>query len=122
MTKRIGGSRRKTRALLRKNVRLRGKISLRRMLAQYNPGQRVALVPEPAVQESLFEMRFYGRPAVVCGKRGSCYEVEFKDGDKTKTLYVHPVHLKPLPAAAGSALAQKSVQKAAQKVTQKGAK
>ncbi|MBR9702457.1 hypothetical protein GOV10_00330, partial [Candidatus Woesearchaeota archaeon] len=48
MVTRVGGARRKTRSLMRKNVRKKGKISLRRYLQELEPGQKVALAMEPA--------------------------------------------------------------------------
>jgi len=94
MVQRTGGFRRKTRAKLKKNVRDRGKISIRRYSQIFNSGDRVILYAEPAVQKGMYFPRFYGRCGTVTGKRGKCYEVSIKDGGKEKTLIVHPVHLK----------------------------
>ncbi|MBR9693086.1 50S ribosomal protein L21e [Candidatus Woesearchaeota archaeon] len=96
MTTRIGGQRRKTRSIMKKPKRQRGKLSLRSYLQQLEPGQKVALTVEPGVQKGAYFRRFHGQVGVVSKKLGSCYEVLIKDGDKQKQLIVHPVHLKLL--------------------------
>lgn len=94
MAKRIGGSRRKTRRLMRKNVRRRGKISLGRYFQPYKAGDKVVLVGEPAVQTGMFHARYWGKSAVVEEKRGQCYVVAIMDRALKKLLVVHPVHLR----------------------------
>lgn len=94
MTNRIGGDRRKTRRLMSKQVRQHGKISLSSYLANYKPGDKVLLCTEPAIQRGSYNPRFHGRIATVTGKRGECYELEFKDLNKTKQLIIHPIHLR----------------------------
>ena len=91
--KRIGGQRRKTRGKLSKPLRQRGKLSLSRFFAKFEPGERVCLTAEPAYQKGSYNLRFYGKSGTISGKRGSCYTIEVKDGSKLKTLIVHPVHL-----------------------------
>ncbi|MFO8016324.1 MAG: 50S ribosomal protein L21e [Candidatus Woesearchaeota archaeon] len=96
MTKRIGGPRRGTRSTLKKNIRNRGKFSIRSYLQEFHAGDRVVLAAEPAVHEGLYHRRHHGRMGTVQNKKGSCYEVMVKDLNKQKTLIVHPVHLKKL--------------------------
>jgi large subunit ribosomal protein L21e len=96
MGKRKGGYRRKTRKMMRKNVRARGKISLTNYFATYKDGDRVVLLTEPAVQNGIYHLRFHGRNGIVTGKQGTCYKVSIKDGNKPKTVIVHPVHLKKM--------------------------
>jgi len=93
MGKRKGGYRRKTRKLMRKNVRDKGKISLNAYFAQYKPGDMVGLRAEPAVQDGIYNLRFHGKTGKVLGKQGDCYQVAIIDGGKAKTLIVHPIHL-----------------------------
>jgi large subunit ribosomal protein L21e len=93
MGKRKGGYRRKTRKLMRKNVRTRGKISLTDYFARYKEGDKVALCTEPAVQGGIYHLRFHGKAGTVIGKQGECYQVAIVDGGKPKTVIVHPVHL-----------------------------
>ena len=91
--KRVGGQRRKTRALLSKRARSKGKISLTKQLASYAKGDKVCLVAEPAVQGGMFHPKYYGLIGIVQAKRGSCYEVLIRDKNAEKKLIIHPVHL-----------------------------
>ncbi len=94
MTDRIGGERRKTRRLMRKPIRKRGKLSLTAFFSTYKVGEKVVLYCEPAYQRGMYHLRFHGRIATIEGKRGSCYQISVRDGGKMKTCIVHPVHLK----------------------------
>ena len=96
MSKRKGGSRAGTRQLFRKSPRTRGKISLTKFFMPYKVGDRAVLSAEPAVQKNLYHQRFHGHAGFIIGKRGDCYELEIKDGGKTKMVIVHPVHMKKL--------------------------
>lgn len=94
MVTRIGGSRRKTRRRLAKNIRQAGKISLSKYFQQFKEGDNVCLKAEPAVQKALYFRRFHGRIGKRLRKRGTCYEIKFNDQGKFKTIITHPVHLK----------------------------
>ena len=94
MVTRIGGSRRKTRNLMKKAGSAKGKISIRDYLQEFEPGTKVALSLEPAVHEGVFNKRFQGKVGVVDRKKGACYVVKLKDGSKAKEVIAHPVHLK----------------------------
>jgi len=91
--KRIGGFRRKTRHLLKKHIREKGKISLTRYFQSFNEGDAVKLVAEPSIHKGMFHPRFYGKNGVIQGRKGKCYEVLIADGGKQKTLIIHPIHL-----------------------------
>jgi large subunit ribosomal protein L21e len=91
--KRIGGLRRKTRHKLKKNVRTKGKISLRRFFQRFEEGDKVYLIVEPAVQKGLFHPRFHGKAGIIKSKQGSNYYVSIKDGNKSKEILTHPAHL-----------------------------
>lgn len=93
MGKRKGGYRRKTRKLMRKNVRNKGKISLADWFATYKQGDKVALCAEPGVQDGIYNLRFHGKVGTIVGQQGRCYHVAIMDGGKAKTVIVHPVHL-----------------------------
>lgn len=93
MVQRIGGFRRKTRSKLKKNIKLKGKISLKRYFQSFEQGERVCLKAEPAVQKAMYFPRFHGLTGIIKSKRGKCYEVLIKDKGKEKTLIVHPIHL-----------------------------
>lgn len=91
---RTGGYRRKTRSKLRKNVRAKGKVAIRNFFQEFSEGDRVNLVAEPGVQRGIFHPRFHGRTGTVTNKQGNSYYVKIKDGNKEKSVLVHPVHLK----------------------------
>ena len=96
MAKRVGGARRKSRHKLTKNVRQKGKFSLRRYFQELTDGDKVVLNNEPSYQKGTYHMRHHGKIGTVIGKNGTCYNVKIKDIAKLKTLIVHPVHLKRL--------------------------
>lgn len=94
MVKRIGGARRKTRKIMRKNYRRKGKLSITRFFAEFDEGQKVQLLAESSYQKGMYFRRFHGKVGTIVGKKGRCYEIGIKDLNKQKTLIVHPVHLK----------------------------
>ncbi len=94
--KRIGRTRRKTRAKFTKNYRQKGKISLSKYFQKFAEGDKVMLTVEPAVHKGMYDPRFMGKAATIKRKNGRCYEVNIMDGKKEKCLIVHPVHLKRL--------------------------
>lgn len=94
MVTRIGGFRRKTRHKLRKNVRERGKISLRKFFQNFENGEVVALSAEPSYQKGMYFPRFHGKNGIIKRKQGTNYYVAIKDGGKEKQILIHPVHLK----------------------------
>lgn len=94
MVKRTGGARRKTRHKFKRHYKEKGKISITRYFQELKEGEKVILKACPAYQKGLYFRRFHGRVAEVIGKQGNCYKVSLRDGQKEKTLLVHPVHLK----------------------------
>ena len=93
---RIGGLRRKKVSVFTKDTKTKGKVSLRRYLSQFNIGDRVSLTIEPAVHNGTYCPRFVGKSGTIVAKRGTCYEVKIADFAKSKTLIVHPVHMRKL--------------------------
>jgi large subunit ribosomal protein L21e len=97
MVKRTGGMRRKTRQILQKHVKQKGKISITKFLNEFKDGEKVVLKAEPAyVGNGMYHPMFHGKAGVIKGKKGFCYEVEIKDGSIKKKLIVHAVHLKKM--------------------------
>ena len=94
MVQRTGGLRRKTRSKYKKNVRDKGKISIRNYLQSFSVNERVALVAEPSVHGGMNHPRFQGDIGVIIGKQGSCYQVRIIDGKMEKKFIVHPIHLR----------------------------
>lgn len=94
MVQRTGGFRRKTRAKLSKSPRQKGKISIRRYLDSFEPGSRVLLAAEPAIQYGMYHPRFHGKAGIVLGQQGECFVVSIRDGGKQKEIVIHPAHLR----------------------------
>lgn len=98
MVQRTGGLRRKTRSKFKKNVRKKGKISIRNYLQHFKVDDKVALLMEPSLHMGIYHPRFQGDVGVVVGKQGSCYKIKIIDGGMEKLFIVHPVHLKKVEA------------------------
>ncbi len=96
MVKASQGLRHRTRRLFRKSVRERGAVpGLSLVMREYKVGDRVHIVPNPAVHEALPHRRFAGKTGTVVGKRGRAYLIEVFVGDKRKILITVPEHLRP---------------------------
>ncbi|HLC52722.1 MAG TPA: 50S ribosomal protein L21e [Candidatus Nanoarchaeia archaeon] len=94
MVTRIGTKQRKTRHKYKVYYRKRGKISISKFLQEFIKGDKVNLKINSAVQKGTFFPRFHGFTGTITGnKKGFCYQVLIKDGNKEKILYVHPIHL-----------------------------
>ena len=91
--KRIGGARRKSRYKMRLPLSERGKLPIKRYLQKFEEGEKVLLKAYPGEHKGLFSLRFHGKTGEIIGSQGSCYKVNIKDGGKTKTCVVNPVHL-----------------------------
>lgn len=89
-----GGLKRKARYKLKKEVRERGKISINRFMQFFAIGQRVHLDIESSFHKGEFHTQYMGKTGIIKGKRGKCYEVTIKDGNKEKMIIVNPIHLK----------------------------
>lgn len=94
MVQRVGGFRRKTRSKLSKDHRSKGKISLTQYFQTFNEGDKVVLFANPTIQKGMYFPRFHGKHGLVKNKKGNCYNILIKDGNKEKTIIVHPIHLK----------------------------
>lgn len=94
MPERTGGSRRKTRYKYQKDLRQKGKMSLRKFLQEFTQGDKVTLLIEPAYQRGMYHRRFHGKVGVVSGKQGECYKVDVNEQSMKKTFIIHPVHLR----------------------------
>jgi len=79
----------------RKNVRLRGKISLSNYFRKFKENDSVAVKREISVGAS-FPKRIQGRTGVVKGKKGKAYLVKIKDHAKEKEFIIPAVHLKKI--------------------------
>jgi len=87
------GFRRKTRSLLRKKPRERGKLGLSRILYRYQPGDKVVITIDPSVHKGMPHRRYHGKIGIIKGRRGRAYEVSVTQGDSVKQIIVLPEHL-----------------------------
>ena len=95
MVTRIGTAQRKTRHKFKRNYRTKGKIPLSVYFQTFEKGDKANLKINSNVAHGRFFPRFHGLTGTITGNmKGSCYEVIIKDGNKKKTLFVHPIHLK----------------------------
>ena len=89
------GFRSRSRKILSRHPRERGKIPITPRLIDYQPGDYVDIIINPAVHKGMPHRRFHGKTGRIIGKRGRAYIVEVRDGGKIKTLIVRPDHLRP---------------------------
>ncbi len=94
MVTRIGGGRRKTRYIFRKEPRNKGKFSFTAYFQKFKEGDRVSLNAEPSIHKGMYHRRFHARSGTIAGKQGECYIVKINDYGKEKNLIVHPIHLR----------------------------
>jgi large subunit ribosomal protein L21e len=89
------GYRAKTRRLLRKSPRERGKVRLSKLLHEYQPGNSVIIKIDPSVQKGMPHRRYHGKVGTVIGMCGKSYVVSVVQGDAVKEIIVRPEHLEP---------------------------
>jgi large subunit ribosomal protein L21e len=94
MVKRSKGLRSKSRHILRKKPRDRGKLSITRSLHKFEKGDSVNIVINPSIHKGMPHIRFQGRSGKIEGIQGSSYIVGIDDGKKHKTLIIKPDHLR----------------------------
>ncbi len=82
-----------TRQKFSKHHRTKGKISIRNFFQEFKIGERVTLKVEPAYHKARYYPRFHGKSGLITEKRGDCYSILIKDGEKDKMIITHPVHL-----------------------------
>lgn len=87
------GYRRRTRSLLRKKARERGRTGLSKILKEYKPGDRVIVNLDPGVHKGMPHRRFHGKIGIVESKRGRAYVVNVAQAGAVKEIIVRPEHL-----------------------------
>ncbi|MFQ6064502.1 MAG: 50S ribosomal protein L21e [Candidatus Bathyarchaeia archaeon] len=97
MGRKSKGYRAKTRSLLRRKPRERGKTGLSKILHEYKPGDKVVIKINPSVHKGMPHRRYHGRMGIVTEKKGRAYIVEVREGDATKEIITRPEHLKSMP-------------------------
>lgn len=99
MGRRAMGFRHKSRTVLTKNSRERGKIGLSKIMYDYAAGEKVVVKIDPSVHKGMPHRRFHGKVGVVMAKRGRSYVLHVQQGDATKEIIVRPEHLTPYSSA-----------------------
>lgn len=89
------GYRSRTRKLLRKKPREKGKLGLSKLLYEYKPGEKVLIKIDPSVHKGMPHRRYHGSIGIVTAKRGRAYVINVKQGNAVKELIVRPEHLNP---------------------------
>jgi len=89
------GYRKRTRSLLRKKPRERGKVGLSKILHEYEPGQKVVVKINSSVHKGMPHRRYHGRIGVIANKKGRAYVVGVTQGKAVKEIIVRPEHLEP---------------------------
>ncbi|HDD34055.1 MAG TPA: 50S ribosomal protein L21e [Thermofilaceae archaeon] len=93
------GYRSRSRKLLRKRPRERGRPGLSKLLYEYKEGDRVCIDICPNYIETAPHRRYQGKVGVVVGKRGKAYLVRVKIGKKDKLIITTKDHLKPFSSS-----------------------
>jgi len=89
------GYRKKTRYLLKRKPRERGKTGLSKVLREYEPAEKVVIKLDPSVHKGMPHRRFHGRIGVIAEKRGRSYVVNVSQGKAIKEIIVRPEHITP---------------------------
>jgi large subunit ribosomal protein L21e len=89
------GARHGTRFKLSKGTREKP-INISIFLQKFKEGDRATIKINPSFHGGAPHPRFNGLSGLVEGKQGNCYIVRTRDGNKEKSMIVHPVHLRKL--------------------------
>jgi large subunit ribosomal protein L21e len=88
------GIRRKSRSVLSKRVRDKGKLPLTRLLTSYEEGENVVINIDPGIHKGMPHKRFQGKVAKVVGRRGRAYVLEIPQRKTVKTIIATPEHFR----------------------------
>jgi len=102
MVKSSKGFRSRTRGSLTKEVRERGMPPVTKFLQTFETGSRVIVRLEASDPRGQPHPRYQGRVAVVVGRVGRAFRIEFLDGNKRKQLIANGVHLIPAGPTPGA--------------------
>ncbi|MDG6222708.1 MAG: 50S ribosomal protein L21e [Candidatus Bathyarchaeota archaeon] len=95
MGRKAKGYRRRTRYLLKRKPRDRGKTGLSKVLREYEPTEKVVIKLDPSVHKGMPHRRFHGRIGVIAEKRGRAYVINVSQGKAIKEITVRPEHITP---------------------------
>jgi len=89
------GLRSKTRTLLKKEPRERGKIGLSKLLHEYKSGDKVMIKVDSGVHKGMPHRRYFGKIGTIIDKRGRSYLIGVRQGEAIKEIIVRPAHIIP---------------------------
>ncbi len=95
MGRRAKGFKHKTRSLLTRKSRERGKTGLTKILHEYAVGEKVVVNVDPSMHKGMPHRRFQGHIGLISEKKGRAYAVKVTQGEATKEIIVRPEHLTP---------------------------
>jgi len=95
MGRKAKGYRRKSRSILRRNPREKGKTGLSKILYEYKPGEKVVVKIDSSVHKGMPHRRYHGKTGVIVNKRGRSYIVNVTQGRAIKEIIVRPEHIVP---------------------------
>jgi large subunit ribosomal protein L21e len=88
------GIRRKSRSVLTKKVRDKGRIPLSRLLTSYEEGEKVVINIDPGIHKAMPHKRFQGKVATIVGQRGQSYILEIPQRKTVKTIITTVYHIR----------------------------
>ena len=94
MVKKSKGLKSKTRKKISVRKRNRGKLKISDLLKNFKSGDKVLIKPNASYQIALPHRRYFGKIAVIKNKKGSCYSITVKAGNKVKEIVISPAHLR----------------------------
>lgn len=95
---RTHGLRYKSRKLLSKKPREKGRPGISRWLYEYNVGDKVVIDIDPTFITTAPHRRYQGKVGTIIGRRGKAYEIEIYVGGKRKVIITTPDHIVPFKA------------------------
>ncbi|MGQ9679757.1 MAG: 50S ribosomal protein L21e [Candidatus Bathyarchaeia archaeon] len=87
------GPRRKSRGVLSKSVREKGRLGLSRILTRYEIGEKVVIKIDSGIHKGMPHKRYQGRVGTVVAKRGRAYVIEIPQTKIVKKIIALPEHL-----------------------------
>lgn len=88
------GPRRKSRSVLTKRVREKGKLGLSRLLVKYEVGDKVVINIDPGIHKGMPHRRYQGKVGTVVEKRGKAVIVDIPQRKTSKYIIAGPEHVK----------------------------
>jgi large subunit ribosomal protein L21e len=88
------GPRRKSRSVLTKRVREKGKVGLSRLLAEYEVGDKVVINIDSGVHKGMPHKRFQGKVGTVVERRGKAYVLDIPQRKTSKLVIAGPEHVR----------------------------